>query len=106
MQSRCNVSCNNIINPFRYVFSNIIPFQVSAYSSFARMAVGVGKVGKGLEHQRRRMDPTTNEPLFTNCTRDFLGTLDYIFYTGKYSGYINYIWFRRCIFMVMSSAWC
>lgn len=48
---------------------------VSAYSSFARPALG-------LEHQRRRMDPTTNEPLFTNCTRDFIGTLDYIFYTA------------------------
>ncbi|KAG2549144.1 carbon catabolite repressor protein 4 homolog 1-like isoform X2 [Panicum virgatum] len=51
---------------------------VSAYSSFARM-VGVGY---GLEHQRRRMDPATNEPLFTNCTRDFIGTVDYIFYTA------------------------
>ncbi|KAF5747739.1 DNase I-like superfamily protein isoform 1 [Tripterygium wilfordii] len=48
---------------------------VSAYSSFARM-------GLGLEQHRRRMDPTTNEPLFTNCTRDFIGTLDYIFYTA------------------------
>ncbi|XP_057486395.1 carbon catabolite repressor protein 4 homolog 1-like [Actinidia eriantha] len=50
---------------------------VSAYSSFARMAVGLG-----LEQHRRRMDPTTNEPLFTNCTRDFIGTLDYIFYSA------------------------
>ncbi|XP_023886026.1 carbon catabolite repressor protein 4 homolog 1 [Quercus suber] len=50
---------------------------VSAYSSFARMGVGIG-----LEQQRRRLDPTTNEPLFTNCTRDFIGTLDYIFYTA------------------------
>lgn len=50
---------------------------VSAYSSFARMGVGLG-----LEQQRRRMDPATNEPLFTNCTRDFIGTLDYIFYTA------------------------
>ncbi|XWS43274.1 hypothetical protein CRYUN_Cryun16bG0089000 [Craigia yunnanensis] len=49
---------------------------VSAYSSFAR------GVSLGLEQQRRRMDPTTNEPLFTNCTRDFIGTLDYIFYTA------------------------
>uniref|UniRef100_A0A5B7B8A5 poly(A)-specific ribonuclease n=1 Tax=Davidia involucrata TaxID=16924 RepID=A0A5B7B8A5_DAVIN len=49
---------------------------VSAYSSFARMGVGIG-----LE-QQRRMDPTTNEPLFTNCTRDFIGTLDYIFYSA------------------------
>lgn len=44
-------------------------------------------VGLGLEQQRRRMDPNTNEPLFTNCTRDFIGTHDYIFYSGvvKYS---------------------
>ncbi|KAE8725788.1 Carbon catabolite repressor protein 4-like protein 1 [Hibiscus syriacus] len=49
---------------------------VSAYSPFAR------GVGLGLEHQRRKMDMTTNEPLFTNCTRDFIGTLDYIFYTA------------------------
>lgn len=52
--------------------------QVSAYSSFARLGVGLG-----LEQQRRRLDPSTNEPLFTNCTRDFIGTLDYIFYTGE-----------------------
>lgn len=52
--------------------------QVSAYSSFARMGVGIG-----LEQQRRRLDPSTNEPLFTHCTRDFIGTLDYIFYTGN-----------------------
>ncbi|KAG4183756.1 hypothetical protein ERO13_A09G129500v2 [Gossypium hirsutum] len=49
---------------------------VSAYSPFAR------GVGLGLEHQRRKMDITTNEPLLTNCTRDFIGTLDYIFYTA------------------------
>ncbi|XP_042440907.1 carbon catabolite repressor protein 4 homolog 1-like [Zingiber officinale] len=51
---------------------------VSAYSSFARM-VGVSS---GLEQQRRRMDAATHEPLFTNCTRDFIGTVDYIFYTA------------------------
>ncbi|KAL0428632.1 UNVERIFIED_CONTAM: Carbon catabolite repressor protein 41 [Sesamum latifolium] len=49
---------------------------VSAYSSFARVGVGLG-----LE-QRRRMDPATNEPIFTNCTRDFIGTHDYIFYSA------------------------
>ncbi|KAK3148286.1 hypothetical protein QOZ80_3BG0293100 [Eleusine coracana subsp. coracana] len=51
---------------------------VSAYSSFARMA----GAGYDLDHLRRRMDPSTNEPLFTNCTRDFTGTIDYIFYTA------------------------
>lgn len=50
---------------------------VSAYSSFARIGAGLG-----FEQQRRRMDPNTNEPLFTNCTRDFIGTLDYIFYSA------------------------
>ncbi|KAL8459806.1 hypothetical protein ACS0TY_030891 [Phlomoides rotata] len=50
---------------------------VSAYSSFARPGVRLG-----LE-QRRRMDSGTNEPLFTNCSRDFIGTHDYIFYSGK-----------------------
>ncbi|PIN07168.1 Glucose-repressible alcohol dehydrogenase transcriptional effector CCR4 [Handroanthus impetiginosus] len=49
---------------------------VSAYSSFARAGGGLG-----LE-QRRKMDPATNEPLFTNCTRDFIGTHDYIFYSA------------------------
>ncbi|KAL1554579.1 Carbon catabolite repressor protein 4 1 [Salvia divinorum] len=49
---------------------------VSAYSSFARVVSGLG-----LE-QRKKTDPATNEPLFTNCTRDFIGTHDYIFYTA------------------------
>ncbi|KAL8459807.1 hypothetical protein ACS0TY_031649 [Phlomoides rotata] len=49
---------------------------VSAYSSFARPGVRLG-----LE-QRRRMDSGTNEPLFTNCSRDFIGTHDYIFYSA------------------------
>jgi CCR4-NOT transcription complex subunit 6 len=52
---------------------------VSAYASFGRM----NGIGSTIETQRQRMDLTTNEPQFTNCTRDFLGSLDYIFYTGK-----------------------
>ncbi|CAH1432326.1 carbon catabolite repressor protein 4 homolog 1 [Lactuca sativa] len=50
---------------------------VSAYSSFARIGGSLG-----YEQQKRRVDPNTNEPLFTNCTRDFIGTLDYIFYSA------------------------
>ncbi|KAK7378915.1 hypothetical protein VNO80_04364 [Phaseolus coccineus] len=49
---------------------------VSAYSSFARTA------GLGFEQHKRRLDNATNEPLFTNVTRDFIGSLDYIFYTA------------------------
>ncbi|KAL2483152.1 Carbon catabolite repressor protein 4-like protein 1 [Forsythia ovata] len=63
-----------ILRPFAKL-THQLPL-VSAYSSFARVATGLG-----LE-QRRRMDPATNEPLFTNCTRDFIGTHDYIFYSA------------------------
>ncbi|RXH81249.1 hypothetical protein DVH24_005163 [Malus domestica] len=65
----------NILRPLSKLIHQL-PL-VSAYSSFARLGVGLG-----MEQQRRRMDSTTNEPLFTNCTRDFIGTLDYIFYTA------------------------
>ncbi|KAM1514942.1 hypothetical protein EV1_013982 [Malus domestica] len=65
----------NILRPLSKLIHQL-PL-VSAYSSFARLGIGLG-----MEQLRRRMDPTTNEPLFTNCTRDFIGTLDYIFYTA------------------------
>ncbi|CAI7853455.1 unnamed protein product, partial [Closterium sp. NIES-53] len=47
---------------------------VSAYASLSRG-------GSVAERQRRRMDASSSEPLFTNVTRDFMGTLDYTFYT-------------------------
>jgi CCR4-NOT transcription complex subunit 6 len=33
------------------------------------------------QRQKRRLDPTTGEPRFTNISRDFKGTLDYILYS-------------------------
>eukprot|EP00897_Mesotaenium_endlicherianum_P005897 jgi/Mesen1/5335/ME000267S04483 len=51
---------------------------MSAYATLGR-AAAANPAG---ERQRRRFDAGSNEPLFSNCTRDFLGTLDYIFYTG------------------------
>ncbi|EXB97552.1 hypothetical protein L484_003396 [Morus notabilis] len=45
----------------------------SAYASFS-LSVNV-------EDQLMKMDLETNEPLFTNFTRSFSGTLDYIFYS-------------------------
>lgn len=56
--------------------------KVSAYSSFART------VGHGFEQHKMRLDGGTNEPLFTSVTRDFVGTLDYIFYTGELSCHV------------------
>ncbi|CAM6103432.1 unnamed protein product [Calypogeia fissa] len=60
-----------ILRPFSKLCHQL-PLR-SAYSAFARMG--------GVERQRRLIDSGSSEPLFTNCTRDFLGTLDYIFYT-------------------------
>ena len=66
-------------NWFHLSFHPSIPYprlspvlQVSAYATPSRLQA---------ERQRRRVDVGSSEPLFTNCTRDFLGTLDYIFYT-------------------------
>jgi CCR4-NOT transcription complex subunit 6 len=55
---------------------------MSAYSAFGRL----NGVGPTLDRQKRRMDSSSDEPFFTNCTRDFLGTLDYIFYTADSLG--------------------
>ncbi|GKV34503.1 hypothetical protein SLEP1_g42874 [Rubroshorea leprosula] len=49
--------------------------QVSTHSSHAKVGVGLGLSRGGVW-----IHPSTNEHLFTNCTRNFIGTLDYIFY--------------------------
>ena len=36
---------------------------------------------EALRRQRARLDPAHHEPLFTNLSRDYRGTLDYILYT-------------------------
>lgn len=35
----------------------------------------------GLQKQKQRLDARHHEPLFTNITKDFKGTLDYVLYT-------------------------
>lgn len=49
------------------------------------------------------MDPTTNEPHFTNCTRDFIGTHDYIFYSGIF---LNSSSTSFVCFSYRDSDWC
>jgi CCR4-NOT transcription complex subunit 6 len=62
----------------------------SAYAAAARAPPPGGDAalpdgGAAAEALRQRLDAPppggTGEPRFTNCTRDFVGTLDYIFYT-------------------------
>jgi hypothetical protein len=80
LTSYCNCALSSTFGPdLILLVVGYLQFQVSAYSSFART------VGLGYEQHKRRMDSSTNEPLFTNVTRDFIGSLDYIFYTGVLS---------------------
>jgi CCR4-NOT transcription complex subunit 6 len=57
-------------------------------SAYAALAAGPPPPGGGgggdaaLGRQRRRLDAATREPLFTNFTRDFRGTLDYVLHSA------------------------
>ena len=55
---------------------------VSAYSHMALARAGPGVTAAKAEAQRKALDRATSEPPFTNVTHDFVGTLDYIFYTA------------------------
>jgi len=52
---------------------------LSAYSAF--LTAPSSKDHPKLNQQKARMNPRTREPLFTNYTKTYQGTLDYIFYT-------------------------
>jgi CCR4-NOT transcription complex subunit 6 len=49
----------------------------SAYATVA----AASDMDQAAQRQRRRLDPLTGEPTFTNITRDFKGTLDYVLYS-------------------------
>mmetsp|Transcript_1127 Transcript_1127/g.4184 ORF Transcript_1127/g.4184 Transcript_1127/m.4184 type:complete len:548 (-) Transcript_1127:374-2017(-) len=55
---------------------------VSAYTALATAELEERDAAAAVHAQRERLDPATGEPAFTNCTADFLDTLDYIFYTA------------------------
>ena len=55
--------------------------QLPLMSAYASMHGANGAVDSKLQKQKQRLDPKMHEPLFTNVTRDFKGTLDYILYT-------------------------
>ncbi|KAB2617148.1 carbon catabolite repressor protein 4 1-like [Pyrus ussuriensis x Pyrus communis] len=56
---------------------------VSAYATFFQS-------DRVKDHQREKMmNPGTKEPLFTNFTPSFFGTIDYIFYTGTVHDFYN-----------------
>ncbi len=56
--------------------------QLPLLSAYASMHEANGSVDSRLQKQKQRLDPKLHEPLFTNATPDFKGTLDYILYTS------------------------
>lgn len=50
------------------------------------------------------MNSVSDEPLFTNCTSDFIGTLDSIFYKGLYPVWPAFILLTFCLFFSWVSA--
>jgi CCR4-NOT transcription complex subunit 6 len=54
----------------------------SAYGSFVHGSEDNGD--PAITRLRRRLDTVKHEPKFTNCTRDFKGTLDYILYSRDF----------------------
>ena len=48
----------------------------SAYAAYA-----TAHDSADVKRQKRRLDPSTFEPMFSNIAKDFMGTLDYILYT-------------------------
>lgn len=53
-------------------------------SAYASMASGDSGSDSAALRLKRRLDPLTGEPRFTNITRDFKGTLDYILYSTDF----------------------
>ncbi|KAL4441485.1 hypothetical protein ABPG77_001989 [Micractinium sp. CCAP 211/92] len=54
--------------------------QLPLASAYAAVAAAPD-ADHGMQRQKRRLDPGTGEPRFTNITKDFRGTLDYVLYT-------------------------
>lgn len=61
--------------------SHRLPLSSSYATAATADVVPSGEASHAALRQRRRLDGGTGEPKFTNFTRDFKGTLDYIFYT-------------------------
>lgn len=61
--------------------SSKLQHQLPLASAYAAVSVAPDDA-HAAQRQKRRLDPSTGEPRFTNVTQDFKGTLDYILYTS------------------------
>jgi CCR4-NOT transcription complex subunit 6 len=70
-------------DPLNFLKEQKLVHTLPLASAYARvMDANVSSPGDHrLEKQRARLCPKTHEPLFTNISKDFKGTLDYILYT-------------------------
>ncbi|KAF5836569.1 phosphatase family [Dunaliella salina] len=71
------------IDPLGFLKDQKLMHSLPLHSAYASMHDANGSVDSRLQKQKQRLDPIMHEPLFTNATRDFKGTLDYILYTSN-----------------------
>lgn len=72
-------TCND---PLNLIKDQKITHSLPLSSAYAAMANASPAHDHRLIKQRARLDSRYHEPLFTNVTKDFRGTLDYILYTN------------------------
>lgn len=57
--------------------------QLPLISAYSNIHEANGAIDSRLQKQKQRLDQKHHEPLFTNVTKDFKGTLDYVLYTSN-----------------------
>lgn len=71
------------IDPLGFLKDQKLSHSLPLLSAYASMADANNAVDHRLVKQKQRLDPRNHEPLFTNLTKEFKGTLDYILYTNN-----------------------
>eukprot|EP00195_Chlamydomonas_chlamydogama_P016392 CAMPEP_0202900342 /NCGR_PEP_ID=MMETSP1392-20130828/11166_1 /ASSEMBLY_ACC=CAM_ASM_000868 /TAXON_ID=225041 /ORGANISM="Chlamydomonas chlamydogama, Strain SAG 11-48b" /LENGTH=568 /DNA_ID=CAMNT_0049586715 /DNA_START=168 /DNA_END=1874 /DNA_ORIENTATION=- len=73
----------NSIDPLGFLKEQKLQHSLPLLSAYARMWEANSAHDGRLAKQKQRLDQKHHEPGFTNITKDFKGTLDYILYTNN-----------------------
>lgn len=71
------------IDPLRFLKDQKLLHTLPLTSAYSTIWDASNAHDAKLAKQKQRLDPKLHEPNFTNITRDFRGTLDYILYTNN-----------------------
>ncbi|GAX83499.1 hypothetical protein CEUSTIGMA_g10924.t1 [Chlamydomonas eustigma] len=82
-QGKVDAAAVDSIDPLRFLKDQMLSHKLPLSSAYSKMAEASNAHDAKLAKQKQRLDPKLHEPLFTNLTKDFRGTLDYILYTSN-----------------------